>query len=101
MSTRYWGTTNLIGPSGSLGDYSLGIRNSHNSSPSILRALRKFFDTKSQDIVDACLEIFNGLSAESAGYFFEEIVCQKISDEAYRVTQKKVSCCTVSTAYFF
>ena len=29
-------------------------------------ALRKIFDTKSQDIVDACREVFNCLPSESA-----------------------------------
>jgi len=50
-------------------------------------ALRKMFDTQFQDIVDACREIYNCLSAESAiasrrWKFKEKLLCQKISNAA-------------------
>ena len=51
-------------------------------------ALRKIFDTKSQDIVDACREIFNCISSELAiasrrAKFLEKLLCRKISYATY------------------
>ena len=57
-------------------------------------ALMKIFDTKSQDIADACREIFNCLSAESAiasrrWNFLGKLTCRKISYTALLLMSQK------------
>jgi len=68
----------------------LSFRSSRTRMPlfAVNSALRKIFDTKSQDIVNECREIFNCLSAESTiasrgGNFWRKLLCHKISHAAY------------------